>query len=226
MYISNQLSHDAAQDFELKLTACEDMWFTIFSKTSKEKFLVGVVYRHPTQNHLKSQFVKAFNDILQKISTAKLKAFIVGDFNINTLTNSLDLSPISKNYLNSITSNGYLSLVDIPTRPSSQKLLDHILRNETNCRLLPGVIETDHISDHYPTFVIASGIVKNRNKTKLRYYRSMKHFNAEKFCDDAFNSLALYYDIPLSCDNFNHVFEKFINEFKTVINNHAPTKRL
>ena len=50
--------------------ACEDMWFTIFSKTFKEKFSVGVAYRHSTQNHLKSKFVKAFNDILQKINTA------------------------------------------------------------------------------------------------------------------------------------------------------------
>ena len=137
------------------------------------------------------------------------------------LTNSLDFSTISKNYLNFITSNGYLSLVDIPTRPSSQKLLDHILSNKTNCRLLPGVIETDHISDHYPTFVIiASEIVKSSNKTKFHYYRSMKNFVAKKYCDDVYNSLALYYDIPLSCDNFNHVFKKFINEFKTIINNH------
>ena len=109
MYISNQLSHDAAQHFELKLMACEDMWFTIFSKTSKEKFSVGVADRHPTQNHLKSKFVEAFNDILQKINTAKLKAYIVGEFNINTLTNSFDFSTISKNYLNLITSNGYFS---------------------------------------------------------------------------------------------------------------------
>ena len=215
-----------AQDFELKLTACEDMWFTSFSKTSKEKFLVRVVYRHSTQNHLKNKFVETFNDILQEINTAKLKAFIVGNFNINTLTNSLDFSIISKNYLNSITSNGYSSLVDIPTRSYSQKLLDHILSNETNCRLLSGVIEVDHIFDHYPTFVIASGMVKNSNKTKFHYYRSMKNFDTEKFCDDAFNSLALYYYTPFSCDNFNHVFEKFSNEFKTVINNHAPTKRL
>ena len=148
------------------------MWFTIFSKTSEEKFLVGVVCRHPTQNYLKSQFVEAFNEILQKINSAKLKAFFVGDFNINTIKNSLDFSNISKNYLNSITSNGYLSLVDIPTRPSSPKLLDHILSNETNCTLLPGVIETDHISDHHPIFVIASGIVKNSNKTKFYYYRA------------------------------------------------------
>ena len=92
MYISNQLSHDAAEDFELKLTACEDMWFTIFSKTSEEKFLVGVVYRHPTQNYLKSQFVEAFNEILQKINSAKLKAFFVGDFNINTIKNTIKTS--------------------------------------------------------------------------------------------------------------------------------------
>ena len=54
----------------------------------------------------------------------------------------------------------------------------------------------------------------------------MKNFDAEKFCNNAFHSLALYYDTPFSCDTFNHVFEKLINEFKTVINNHAPTKRL
>ena len=107
---------------------------------------------------------------MQKINGTNLETFIVGGFNIDTLCSNLDqLSPTSKDYLFSISSNGFSQLIDICTRvsTSSQTLIDHIITNVFDKNLIPGLICSD-ISDHFPTFVIGSNTKANNNKPIFR----------------------------------------------------------
>ena len=136
--------------------SCEDIWINVFKKNSSKKYLIGVVYRHP--NNSKSDFITRFGDILQKINSTNLEIFIVGDFNIDILCSIFDqLFPSSKYYHLSVSSNGFCKLIDIPTRvsTSSQTLIDHIITSVSDKNLIPGLICSD-VSDHFPTFVIAS----------------------------------------------------------------------
>ena len=116
--------------------------------------------------------------------------------------------------------------MDIPTRvsTSSQTLIDYIITNVSDKNLIPGLICSD-ISDHFPTFVIASNITKvNNNKPVFR--RNMKKFNSENFKEDVFKTLSPFHNCPklLTTDNFDSLFANFISNFKTVINKHTPMK--
>ena len=57
-----------------------------------------------------------------------------------------------------LTSNGASCVITKPTRvtPNSSSLIDHILTNDMNNTIHPGVIQTDLLSDHYPVFCVLS----------------------------------------------------------------------
>ena len=131
---------DLIYDFNLDLLSCEDIWINVFKKNSSKKYLIGVIYHHP--NNSKSDFITRFGDILQKINSTNLETFIVVDFNIDTLYSNFDqLSPSSKDYFLSISSNGFSHLIDISTHvsTSSQMLIDHIT-NVSDKNLIPELI--------------------------------------------------------------------------------------
>ena len=83
-------------------------------------------------------------------------------------------------------------------------------------------------TDHFPTFVIASNTTKANNNRKPIFQRNMKKFNSEKFEDDVFKTLSPFYNCSkhLTTDNFNSLFANFISNYKTVIDKHAPMKKL
>ena len=227
LYISKQLQYDLNYDFNLNLSSCEDIWINVYNKNSSKKYLIGVVYRHP--NTSKLDFITKFSEILQKISCANVESFIVGDFNIDTHCRTFhELSRYSKDYLLSISSNGFSQLIDIPTRvsTSSRTLIDHVITNVTHKHLIPGLIQSD-ISDHFPTFVIAHNTKKVVDNNPI-FRRNMKNFSPETFREDVFVTFQPIYNYlkHLSVNNFDSLFENFITTFKTVIDKHAPLKKL
>ena len=170
-----------------------------------------------------------FNDTLLKINNFQLKSFILGDLNINTYCKSFgNLPTMSKDFINTITSNGFSPLIDIPTRitSSTATLLDHIICNKNNFKFLPGVINFD-LSDHFLTFVIASGLAEITNRDPV-FYRSMKNFNAQEFDDEVSYELAPFLNSieRLTYENINSSFNDFISKFKHVIDKHAPLRKL
>ena len=56
----------------------------------------------------------------------------------------------------------------------------------------------------------------------------MKKFNSENFKEDVFKTLSPFYNCSklLTTENFDSLFENFISNFKTVIDKHAPMKKL
>ena len=56
----------------------------------------------------------------------------------------------------------------------------------------------------------------------------MKKFNSENFKEDVFETLSPFYDCSklVTTDNFDSLFANFISNFKTVIDKHAPMKKL
>ena len=103
-----------------------------------------------------------------------------------------------QDYLLSISSNGFSQLIDILVKKitrvstSSQTLIDHIITNVSDKNLIPGLICSD-ISDHYPTFVIASNTTKAKNNKPI-FRRNMKKFNSENFKKDVFKTLSPFYN--------------------------------
>ena len=95
--------------------------------------------------------------MVKKINLEGLKYFILGDFNINLLSDS---PPIIQ-YKESFESLGVINLINYPTRYMNMQtplLLDHIYGNNCSKNIISGSISYD-ISDHNPVFVI---IPKNK----------------------------------------------------------------
>ena len=65
---------------------------------------------------------------------------------------------------------------------NSSSLIDHILTNDINNTIHPGVIQTDLLSDHYPVFCVLSKNVRFHNQkqaTVKPLYRDHTNFTPE-----------------------------------------------
>ena len=68
----------------------------------------------------------------------------------------------------------------------------------------------------------------NDFKTKVLLYRDKKQFNSSSFCDELDKRLGelVIKIFPLTMDNFNDIFDQFVNRIGEIINKHAPLRRL
>ena len=181
-----------------------------------------MVYRHPNANV--KEFIDEFNDTLVKLNSKNANCIVLGDFNINILQQNIEPAA---SYINMLHSNAFFSLLDKSTRitESSSTLIDHVITDITKCKIVPGIIDYQ-LTDHLPTFVTISNIKKHSHNT-TKFYRNMKQFVSNEFCQDLQMSLEEYFcSMPeLDSLNFNDVFHHFLNTIKTVINTHAPLKQ-
>ena len=69
---------------------------------------------------------------------------------------------------------------------------------------------------------------KNKKIKTVSYYRDKSKFKSEDFCDDVQSKFFAYIiNMPdLDCDNVNDSFNGFVNLLRSIIENHAPLKRL
>ena len=69
-------------------------------------------------------------------------------------------SHLVADYFDMLSSNGYFSLINIPTRvtENSATIIDHIITNHHQHHIFSGVIKSD-LSDLYPTLCIVSNLV-------------------------------------------------------------------
>ena len=127
-----------------------------------------------------------------------------------------------------LNSNAFRQIIDISSRvtDSSNTIIDQVITNIFRDEVIPGVLQ-ESLTDHYPAFFIL-----NQQKTKtactIRYIRSLKNFEPEKYQNDLEQSLSEWYlAIPyLDKNNFEKTFCDFIQSIKTAIDNHAPLVKL
>jgi len=120
------------------------------NNVSGKKCIVGVIYRHPSPDS--QAFQLAFTNLLEITHSEKTNYIIGGDINLNFLKYQFDTH--ITDYVNSVLSLGYISLLNKPTRFSSTHqpaLLDHIYTNIIEYSTTTGIALYD-ISDHLPTF--------------------------------------------------------------------------
>ena len=182
---------------------------------------MSTIYRHP--NSVVANFQDKLCDILLKLENNKTSYVINGDFNINLLNTKNNKV---KNYTNMLTSVGCNSLINSPTRYSSNctpSLLDHIYTNISNLRKSSGICLYD-ISDHLPTFFNIDNF-QHSIKNKTVYRRSMKHFNLEHFIADLQEHLQNI-DVANPNSNVNNDSKQLISAFEFLLNKHAPLQPL
>ena len=156
------------------------MWVNIIDQ-SDTSFDIGVIYRHPSQI-LINDFVEDLSNCITDYNEHNINYFILGDLNINTslINRSLD----AMRFINTLLSCGAFPIITKPTRvtDTTATIIDHIITYVTNHKILPGVIKTSEVSDHYPVFCQVQNItLPRKNNNFIGYYRDKSKFDSDAF---------------------------------------------
>eukprot|EP00794_Sanderia_malayensis_P006429 gene6429-7160_t len=86
MYLSDDIKWKRRVDLEKEEIEC--IWVEVELFKAKN-VLVGCIYRPPdTSNYLRKDFNKLLNDMLTKVNLISVGIFLLGDINVNFLTNA------------------------------------------------------------------------------------------------------------------------------------------
>ena len=137
------------------------MYETVFIEVDKSVFktkrnvIIGELYRPPS-SQLKN-FNKELENLLNTIIIIKY-AFLMGDYNVNTIDNMHETTSLIHDFTNVFSSHYYHKLINLPPRErkGSSTFLDNIYTNIPDCynTCTSGVLKFLTQSDHYPIFTI------------------------------------------------------------------------
>ena len=144
--------------------------------------IVGVVYRKPGSNL--EEFSDDLNRLLQNMNLDRSPCIIVGDLNINLLSQH----DKSKDFLRMTESYGLRQLITDPTRVTNttSSLIDHIYTNISSHNIQSGCIVVE-ISDHFPVFAIFENLNCVEVKKKRITRRNFRNFSLDSFLTDLRN---------------------------------------
>ena len=139
--------------------------------------LICSVYRPPDDNN----FIRIFLSYLEQLSFESSETFLLGDFNLHTL------SPKGKDFVNSMNDIGLNQLITDPTRVTlhSSTILDLIFTNSSHRVTHSGVINLS-MSDHYMVFCNRTCKLP-RPKPKVIKVHSFKGFDPSACVTDLQN---------------------------------------
>ena len=127
------------------------------------------MYKPPTSN------LKTFNieleRLLVKIKKERKYAFIIGDFNANTILENNNSKSV-QDFINMFSSYYYHKLINLPTRERNQtySLLDNMYTNIPDCynTSTSGVLNFLTQSDNYPIFTIRNKFKQPKPKIHIK----------------------------------------------------------
>ena len=175
LYVKSTIPFKQRSDLEFKKSVFESSVIEIDKHVfhSRHNIIVDIFNRSPNST------LSIFNDSLEKllniIQTDKNYAYIMGDFNVNTISEFTGATPQCQQFTSIFLAHYYRKLIHLPTRVSgnSSIILDNIYTNhplhEEN-----GVIMTD-ITDHYSIFTVCEDPEPIIN----RKFRERRNYNIE-----------------------------------------------
>ena len=160
---------------------------------------------------------------------ADTTTYTLGDVNLDI--NKFNCSTLAQNYLDGLISKDFFPLITQPIRvtDTSASIIDHIITNDLSHKLIPGIIRTDDLCDHFMTYVIN----RDKNKPKVKRcarikLRDTSNFSPTTFKNDQVVALSEFLNSLPEVDenNFNIVFNDFHDRFTKVLDKNAPFKLL
>ena len=177
----------------------------------------------------KKKIILKLDEALDEQPFANTTTYILGDVNLDI--NEFNRSTLAQNYLDGLISKGFFSLIIQPTRvtDTSASVIDHIITNDLSHKLIPRIIRTANLSDHYVTYVI----IRDKNKPKVKRCERIKlrdtsNFSPTTFKNDQVVSFSEFLNFLAEVDenNFNIMFNDFHGRFTKVLDKNAPFKLL
>lgn len=176
IYVSSNQPYRRRNDISFSTANVESVWLEFdcnFLRSNSRSTVIGCVYRSPSSSY--AEFCSELETILNTLACEDKNILLFGDTNINLL------DPTDKscsNYINSFVGHGLESLINAPTRCSTngtETLIDHILSNLT-IEQLSGVVNIS-ITDHYPVFTLIESSSSRKFPTKQK-----QNIDKEKIC--------------------------------------------
>ena len=179
IYVKNDINSWEREDLNSSSESYEGVWIEI--KRDKSKNIVcACTYRHPGTDS--SEFTEYLNKNIRRINKENKECYILGDFNIDLL--KYDSNNKSREFLNSLTSSGFLPNVLQPSRLSefSSTLIDNIYSNRFESDSISGNVLI-MFADHFSQFLsVNKPLYRPKPSTLYRYDYSK--FNESSFVDD------------------------------------------
>ena len=171
LYIHDSIHYRPRPDLSLPKKIFESIFIEIDKSIFKTNHntIIGEIYRPPSSK------IKTFNSeiekLLHKINQENKFAFLMGDYNVNTLTERNKTTQLTQEF-SSIFSLYYChKLINLPTREknNSSTLIDNIYTNIPDCYSTcnSGVLKFLTQSDHYPIFTMRKGSEQPSKKTHI-----------------------------------------------------------
>ena len=126
---------------------------------------------------------------------------------------------------------GAFPLITKPTRitDNSATIIDHIITYDYEHCIIPGIVKTIEISDHYPILCQIDAIRSSRkSESRQSFCRDKSKFNPNVFNDNMNDNLNDFFiQLPsITNENFNEIFNMFVDQIWQVVNKHAPLKKI
>lgn len=194
IYVKSSLEH-SIEEIKAKDANC----IHIKIVKNKKLFCCTTFYRSP--NGVIDNFLTELTNILETKKQDNAYKIMTGDMNINLLDQK---SMKVQKYLNIMSENGYMSLINKPTRVSnkSKTCIDHLFVDPQVNEAAESFILQSSTSDHYST--ILSVEIKGENNVRETEYFSFSEINENKLeieiskekWEEVYNC-----EDPLSCIN-------------------------
>nr|XP_047144679.1 uncharacterized protein LOC124818178 [Hydra vulgaris] len=169
---------------------------------------------------------KLLESVFVEIIIPKKSNIIIGcDFNVDLLLANSDNS-VSE-FLDTIALNNFLPFISLPTRITnhSKTLIDNIFSNATSTNIFAGNF-TSTISDHLPQFLIHPLYrTKINSRKSCIFRRNLKQINCVELCSD-FSKISWINVINVNEGKTNKSFEEFFSSFNSLLDKHAPLKKV
>lgn len=216
LYVSNSLS------FKLRPGICFDQesaqsLFIETENVNSKNYVIGVVYKPPSSNS--DLFLEEFDILLSRILREGKSVHILGDFNINLLSDDR----ISFQFMNVLRSNSFEPLIDKPTRstPQTDTLIDNIFTNIDHTLFSSGIIYSD-ISDHLPVFTLLSEMKQQtKSQSKNETYLKRKYTPGTIVILSLVLSSESWENVFLE-ENAEKAFNIFMSKFNYYLNKNIP----
>ena len=177
-----------------------------------------VIYRMPPSkiNGLKTgTFYEEFSEYLEKLSCASGKVIILGDFNINYL----DTSGFAyKRFVDILETFDCVQHIDKPTHNSGH-LLDYIITRKDSSGV-SNLYVSDFISDHRALHVSLTCSRAHPERKQIEV-RSLKRIQC-----DALEADLIGVNIDRECTDVNLVVRQYDASLSSLLDKHAPSKRI
>ena len=223
IYTSNDLKFNKRPDIKFNYPNCEACFIEIICETPGQNPIFGALYRHP--GHNARPFCGYLGEFLEVFAERSIKLTILGDINIDLNKTNV----ISNEYLNTLSSLGFSTLINQPTRIFHNKgsnivscsTIDHLITNCSPDFAKVGILIAD-VSDHLPIFGLVSISKPCKNPFKNTYRRFFRESKKDKFLEHLADNLR---EADLNLDP-NPLMDKILLLTKDAINKTFPLQKV